>query len=476
MSTNKKKKALKAILIGAGARGRHSYGKWALKHQDKIQFIAVAEPRKARREGFAKEWNIPLEMQFQTWEELLNKEKGLLAEACLICTQDQMHVAPALKALEIGYHVLLEKPMATTEKECKQLVLAAEKANRQLRICHVARYTEMFSRVKKALKEGLIGNIININHSENVAYWHFPHGYVRGTWRKAADSSPVIIAKTCHDLDLLYWIVESPTKNIQSFGSLSFYRSENAPPGVPKRCTDGCPIADTCPWYAPRLYMTADPMIRITQRSKKRLLRFMGQLILNHPKFIKVLSHIIKPMKVFVNWQAWPATVITDDLSPEGKMKALRDGPWGRCVFHCDNDVPDHQTVNILFENGVTATMTMHGHSYLDGRWIRIDGTKGTLVGRFTYGGEKLVFYDHFHVKKKILWERDMSFSAHGGGDEALMASFIASMEGVNNELGDQKELTTARASLESHLMGFAAEKSRLENRVIDMSEMRLNK
>jgi len=376
-----------------------------------------------------------------------------------------------LKALELGYHVLLEKPMATTEEECKQLVFAAERANRQLRICHVARYTEMFLRIKKTIKDGILGDIININHSENVSYWHFPHGYVRGTWRRAADSSPIIIAKTCHDLDLLYWIVGSPTKYIQSFGELSYFRPENAPLGAPKRCTDGCPVEETCPWYAPRLYITAEPMIRITQRSKKWWLRFVGRLILNHRRFIKLLSHLIKPMKKFLNWDEWPATVITDDLSYEGKMKALRDGPWGRCVFQCDNDVPDHQTVNIQFENGVTATMTMHGHSFLDGRWIRIDGTKGTLMGFFTYGGEKLVFYDHFYVKEKILWESDITFSVHGGGDEALMASFITSLKSDKDEF--EKELTSARDSLESHLMGFAAEKSRLENRVVNMNELR---
>lgn len=465
------KKPLDAVLIGAGARGWHTYGRWALKNKDRIKFIAVAEPREARRQGFAKEWDISKKRQFTSWKDLLNEAIGKIADACVICTQDKMHTEPALKALQLGYHVLLEKPMATTKQECIELVKQAEKVGRQLRICHVARYTTMFSTIKHAINEGLIGDIINIIHSENVAYWHFPHGYVRGNWRKATDSSPVIIAKTCHDLDLLYWLVESPTKSVQSFGELSFYRTENAPKGAPDRCLDGCPVAETCPWYAPRLYIEAEPLIRITQRSKKWRLRFAGKLLLNHRKFVKFLSIFIKPLRNFLNWQYWPATVISDDLSVEGKIQALKSGPWGRCVFHCDNDVPDHQTVNIQFKNNVTATMTMHGHSYLDGRWIRISGTKGSLLGEFTYAGEKITYYDHRYVHEKVLWENDITFGAHSDGDSGLMESFVNSLLNEGSEREDP--LTSARASLESHLMGFAAEKSRLEHNVIDMDDFR---
>lgn len=457
--------------MGAGARGWHAYGNWALQHKNKIQFIAVAEPLKARREGFSEDWNIPRKNQFSTWKDLLNDDIGKIADVCFICTQDKMHTAPALKALELGYHVLLEKPMATTKKECIKLVDAAEETNRQLRICHVLRYTTFFSKIKQAINKGLIGDIININHSENVAYWHFAHSYVRGTWRRAEESSPIILAKTCHDLDILYWLVEASTRTVQSFGNLIFYTKENAPKDAPKRCLDGCTVADKCPWYAPRLYIEAEPLIRITQRSQRRWLRVMGRLIIKHRKCVKFLSHFIKSFKKFLNWQMWPATVISDDLSIEGKLKALRNGPWGRCVFHCDNNVPDHQTVNIEFENNVTATMTMQGHSFLDGRWIRISGTKGSLLGKFTYGGEKLIYYDHMFVHKKVLWKNDVTYGAHSDGDSGLMESFVNSL--LKSEASENDSLTSARASLEAHLMGFAAEKSRLNNRVISMDDFR---
>ncbi len=458
-----------AILVGAGARGWLAYGKWALKHSERLRFVAVAEPRKKRRMSFAIEWDILEQYQFETWTELLNSEIGKIADACLICTQDRMHTKPALKALELGYHVLLEKPMAPTVEECKQLVEASERAKSQLRVCHVMRYTTMLSKIKEIIQDGLIGNIITIQHSENVSPWHYAHAYVRGTWRREEESTPFLLAKSCHDLDVLYWLVESPTKSIQSYGNLSFYREENAPKGAPKRCTDGCPVAESCPWYAPRLYLYGEPLIRITQHSQKRWLRFLGRLILNHRRFIKALSYIIKPLKNILNWQYWPATVITDDLSMESKIKALRNGPWGRCVFHCDNNVMDHQTVNIEFENRVTATFTVHGFSFLDGRWIRISGTKGSLIGHFTYGGEKLTYYDHRHRHERILWKKDISFTAHSDGDSGLMESFTNSL--LEGEETNEESLTSARASLESHLMGFAAEQSRRENTVVEMSK-----
>ncbi|MHA1167739.1 MAG: Gfo/Idh/MocA family protein [Candidatus Hodarchaeales archaeon] len=244
---------VKAVLIGAGDRGQNVYGRWSLRHQEKLVFVAVAEPDAGRREKFAVDHGIPENRRFTSWEELL--DQGLLAKACLVCTQDQMHVEPAIKALRAGYHVLLEKPMAITAEGCKLLVQTAEETGKQLRICHVVRYTELFARMKKAVKDGLIGNIVNIEHSENIAYWHYAHSYVRGPWRRADEASPIILTKTCHDFDILYWLVESPVKHIQSFGELSFYCEKNAPSGAPKRCTDGCPVEETCPWYAPRFYV-----------------------------------------------------------------------------------------------------------------------------------------------------------------------------------------------------------------------------
>jgi len=432
----------------------------------------VAEPNPARREAFAREHGISPGRVYDDWRPML--EGPQLGEACLVCTQDRMHTEPALRALERGYNVLLEKPMAVTLDDCRALATAAERFGRELRVCHVARYTSFFSRLKKAVADGMVGTLLHIAHSENVAFWHFPHGYVRGHWRRAGLSSPVILAKTCHDLDLLYWIAVVPADSIHSFGDLSFFRRENAPPGAPARCTDGCPHAADCLWYAPRLYVTGEQLVAISRRAPGMLTRFAGRMVLDHPGAVGKLGAVLPPLRSLVDWDRWPATVITDDLSREGKMKALREGPYGRCVFRCDNDVPDHQTVNIRFEGGLTAVMTMQGLSYLDGRHVRIDGSKGTLEGSFTYAGEKLSFFDHRRLKEHVLWKQNMTGTSHGEGDAGLMASFVNSLTGAGTG-GAGEALTSARASLESHLMGFAAERSRLENRVVSMEEMRLS-
>ena len=196
--------------ISRGATGQGCLQDWALRHRQKIKFVAVAEPRPERRSLFASAHGIPPECCYRSWDELF--AAGKLADLCFVTTQDRHHTAPALGALELGYHVLLEKPMAVTEHDCRRLVAASEIAGRQLRVAHVLRYTKFFSTVKQALSRGLIGKIVNINHSENVSYWHFAHSYVRGNWRRADEASPVILAKTCHDLDLLYWLIGAPAQ------------------------------------------------------------------------------------------------------------------------------------------------------------------------------------------------------------------------------------------------------------------------
>ena len=228
---------------------------------------------------------------------------------------------------------------------------AAEERGRLLMICHVLRYTAFFSALHQILASGRLGRIITVEHRENVAYWHMAHSFVRGNWRNSQVESPMILAKCCHDMDILYWNL-GPVRRLSSFGSLSHYRPENAPPGAPERCTDGCPAADECPWYAPRLYLHGHT--------------------------------------------GWPVSVISEDLSQEARRRALETGPYGRCVYHCDNDVVDHQTVNLEFESGASGTLFMHGHSHEEGRTMRYDGTRATLRGRFGYGfGDSIEIHDH---------------------------------------------------------------------------------
>ncbi len=218
------------VLIGAGARGKDAYGRWIAHSASKAKLIAVAEPRDSRRRECSSQHRIPDGVQFKDWHGLI--EKGRIADACIVATQDQDHVTPALAAIAAGYHVLLEKPMAVTAEDCRALVSASEKAGVALRICHVLRYTRFFSAIKHAIDSGMLGQIASIRHSENVSYWHYAHSFVRGNWRSAAGSSPMILAKSCHDLDVLCWLAGARPRAVQSLGSQEYFRADKAPPGA----------------------------------------------------------------------------------------------------------------------------------------------------------------------------------------------------------------------------------------------------
>lgn len=465
--------AIKAVLIGAGNRGMTIYGNFALNYPEKLNFIAVAEPIKHRREKFAQLHKIPEDFQFEEWHELLNHKK--LGDLVCIATQDQMHIEPALKAIEVGYDVLLEKPMAHTLNGCVEIVKKAEEKDKILGIAHVLRYTNFFSKIKENIDKGILGNVINITHRENVSWFHMAHSFVRGNWGNEQDSSPMILAKCCHDLDILYWLVGEKPKTLQSIGSLRHFKEENAPEGAPQYCLDGCPAKDNCLYYAPRIYVDIEPIIQVVKKSDNGLFKFFANLRKNHLGILKIFTTLIPPLRELRYWKAWPIeplyhNVEHEDYSDKAKLEILKDSPYGRCVYHCDNDVVDHQLVNIEFENGVTANLCMHGFSEKEGRTIRIDGTKATLFGDFSMSGEKIWICDHLTGEEKLIYEQKLSLrmASHGGGDENFIDSFLQTLRSRKAE-----PLTSARASLESHLMAFAAENSRLNESVINMIEFK---
>jgi predicted dehydrogenase len=459
---------IQTILIGAGQRGADAYGPYALQHPDEIKFVAVAEPNPQRRARFAEQHNISPELQFEDWEPLLAKPQ--LGEAALICTQDQQHTAPTLAALKAGYDVLLEKPMATTLEDCQKLVRTAEETNRQLHICHVLRYTSHFSRLREVIQSGVLGQIANVHHRENVSFWHMAHSFVRGNWRNMAASSPMILAKCCHDLDILIWLLDDRCQTLSSVGSLLHYRPENAPVGATKRCTDGCPAAESCPFYAPRIYLEMEPIWKNEAAARTGFERWALQNQVKNPPLIKALSRAIPKLREITEYHGWPRSVITDEISTEGILTALQEGPYGRCVYYCDNDVVDHQVVSMQFEGGTSVTLTMHGHSYLEGRSTRIEGSKATLFAYFGLDGDRIEVHDHRSGQKTAYDTRPTGDSGHGGGDFGLIAAFVRAL---HNE-GAGAALTTARISLESHLMAFAAEDARLGEKVIRMEDYRL--
>ncbi|NOU88560.1 gfo/Idh/MocA family oxidoreductase [Paenibacillus sp. LMG 31460] len=410
-----------AVLVGAGQRGAGAYASYALKYPDQIQFVAVAEIDPVRRKQFMLEHNIPAEHGYESWELLLAKPK--LADAMLVCTQDQMHFIPACKALQGGYHVLLEKPMSPDPLECIILGEIAESYQRVFSICHVLRFTDFFKTIKKLLQQDRIGRLITIQHTENVEYAHYAHSFVRGNWRKSKESSPMILAKSCHDMDILLWLADANCTKIASFGSLTHFLKENAPKGAPKMCLDGCPVQDECPYYAPKIYIERDDWIN----------------------------------KVF-------RTIVSSDSSDEGVLHALKEGPYGRCVYHCDNDVVDHQVVNMEFDNGVTVAFTMSAFTFEGGRSLKLMGSNGQIRADMERNEIEIT---SFLTGEKELIHLESPQEGHGGGDEGIMEDFVRLVRQDGNAAG----LTSAHVSVQSHLMAFAAEKSRLENCVIQMDE-----
>jgi predicted dehydrogenase len=412
-------KQVKVAVIGAGQRG-NGYASYALRNPHEIQIVAIADPDRERREQFQARHNISADQSHENWQDLLAQPK--LADAVIICTQDRMHFAPAMEALQAGYHVMLEKPMSPVPAECIAMGQAAQEYDRIFLICHVLRYTPFFSTIKQLVDDGNIGRLISIQHNENVGYWHYGHSYVRGNWRNSDESSPMVLAKSCHDLDIILWLVGADCVNISSFGALTHFKAENAPKDAPLRCLDGCPVAESCQYYAPRLYLTGN--------------------------------------------DGWPASAISNDLSYEGLYKALLEGPYGRCVYHCDNNVVDHQVVNMEFANEVTAAFTMSAFTSHISRTLKLMGTRGEI--RATMEKDEIEVTDFVSGTRHIIeLNHPGGMQGHGGGDFGVMREFL---QLVRNDVR-QTGLTSASISVQSHLMAFAAEKARLEKKVINLQE-----
>jgi len=415
----KQMKPVTSILIGAGLRGGYVYSQYALDYPNEFKIVAVAEPDPDRRAIFSKKHNIPKEFQFKSYKDLLKKDK--IADCAMVCTQDQMHFEPVITALKKGYHVLCEKPMSPYKDEIIKMGKVAKEYDRILSICHVLRYSPFFSKIKALLVENKIGRLMTIQHIEEVGYWHHAHSFVRGNWRNSEESSPMILQKCCHDMDILLWLADSSCKKISSFGNLSYFSKENAPDGAPPYCMDGCAHYDECPFYAPRFY-------------------------LEHSKAIE--DGLIY--------------AITDYTDSEHIIDALKKGPYGRCVFHSDNTVVDHQTVEIEFCNQVTASFLMTAFTNKCARRIRLMGTKGEIKGDMEAG---IIEVTEFINGTNEIIKLHTPTKGHSGSDMNMMKDFVRIIgEG-------RKGKTNADISVESHLMALAAEEARLNDVVVDFKQ-----
>ena len=448
------------LLLGAGDRGR-VYTDWILRHAGRLRVVGVAEPDEARREYIRKAHHLPAGACFSDWQDALAAD--LSADAVIVSTQDQLHTGPAVSSLEQGLHVLLEKPMAPTRQEV--LTIAAAGAAGSLTICHVLRYSSFFNAVKGVVAGGALGDIQSIFHAENVSYYHFAHSYVRGNWRNSDTSSPLILAKSCHDLDILCWIAASAPVQVSSTAGQGHFIAANAPSGGPARCSDGCSVASTCLYEAERTYLRGVPLKTAVGRGSGPL-ALAARLGVAHPRLAAGLPGLSR----YAVWKEWPTSTITSNLTTDGIRAALRDGPYGRCVYRCDNNQPDHQDTIITFANGITATFRLHGRSHEEGRTLRIDGSKATLRGKFG-SGTVLELHPHGSTRTvNVPVKGDVL--GHSEADDGLMEAWSMMVSSADDArpVTDECLSTDGATSLASHLLAFAAHESAVTGRTQDVT------
>lgn len=403
-------------LLGAGNRGRGIFGAYALAKPDQCRFVAVAETDPIKRRAFAEAHGIPPERQFASDTELL--AQPMLCQGLIVATLEDRRVEPILRGLELGYAVLSEKPLGCTFEDALRICDAANRYDGIFIVCHQMRYQQGFATIKHMLDSGEYGDIITVQHSENLSYHHMAHSFVRGFFGNDR-LTPMILAKSCHDMDILRHLVGVAPRRISSFGSLSHFRPENAPQGAPDYCLDGCPAEAQCPYHVSKIYLTDE--------TDPAYLRQMG---------------------------------VVDDRSLVAEM--LRTHPFGRCVYHCDNNVVDHQVVQIEFEGGVTASFTMAGHNYHERRICKISCTNGEIIYD---GSERVVRAWTFSPQREMVVRPLDIKGTHGGSDRIIMDAFVRAIRQGSNE----GLLTSARTALESHLMAHAAEAARREHTVVDL-------
>lgn len=411
---------VRLALIGAGDRG-NSYARWTLAHPDRARVVAVAEPDPDRRERFAAAHGIGASATYDDWAGLL-ADDSLDVDAVIIATQDAGHAAPAALAARRGLHIMLEKPLAPTAAECVRIVEAVRTADVMLAVCHVLRYAPYTRLVKHLIDAGAIGEVVSVQHHEPVGFWHQAHSFVRGNWRREDLSSFMLLAKSCHDIDWLQHIVGRDIARVSSFGGLRHFRPEHRPAGAADRCLD-CAVEPDCPYSAPRLYRA-----RLADG--------------NH---------------------GWPLSVVTPVFTEQALTEALREGPYGRCVYACDNDVVDHQVVAMEFDGGVSASFTMNAFNTGGHRRTRVFGTRGELV----CDAVSVTVHD-FVTGAATSHDPATAGGAdaaggHGGGDAGLMDAFTAAVA-----TGDRSLILSGPAqTLNSHLATFAAERARREGTVV---------
>lgn len=413
---------MKLALVGAGQRGM-IYAEYAY-HSKRAEIVAVVEPNEERRKAAGDKLHISEDKLFKSVEELY--ALGKIADAIIIASMDRDHYKHTMKALELGYHILLEKPISPNPRECLEIQKKANETNRYVIVCHVLRYTNFFATIKEIIDSNELGKVISIQHNENIGNYHMAHSFVRGNWRRSDLASSLIMQKSCHDMDILTWLVDSKAQRISSYGNLTYFKEANAPIGSTDRCLT-CPVAQDCRFDVRKAYLPV-----------------AGN---------------------------WPATLISQNQTQESILEALETSPYGRCVYRCDNDVCDNQVALIEFKNGVTVSFNLSAFTNRMCRTIKVMCEHGEIRGD---DGSNVIEVTHFAPNGVDQYDQRVIHpgiveGAHGGGDVGLMTDFLNLLENDSNT-----SRSSINMSVESHIMACAAEKSRLSGQIIDIDGMKL--
>jgi predicted dehydrogenase len=416
MTKEKSNNTIRVAVIGAGVRGTTLARKLSSSEFGAV-ISAVAEPDEEKRYSFAQEFNLPNKAIFKGWVDLTNNLGD--CNAAIIATLDNQHAGPAIACLNRDWHILLEKPLADNFKDCSLIAKTQKERKKVVAVCHTLRFMEGFRKVKEILSSGSIGNLIHIEHMEAIGHLRFAHNYVRGRWAKERENTFLLLHKCSHDIDYINWLFTEPCLRVSSFGSLKYFTPANAPKGSTKRCLDGCIVRDNCLYSAPDIYVNAP---------------------LNE----------------------WPARDICRIHTKDEHLNAIKNGPFGVCVWHADNDVVDHQVVMMEFDGGATATCTLSGYSATNGRRIRLQGTNGEIIFDEETG---TISSTRFTSQKTEVTKIDAPGSYHPE-DQNIVDEWLSSIINSTSVTVDACE------ALRTHAVVFAAEISRKENRTVEMSEL----
>ena len=417
-------------IAGFGDRGS-TYASMQKLFPDKMKVVAVADLNPRKVEKARKLYDIPEENCFASAEEMLAQPK--LADVMVVSTMDRQHVGHAIPALRKGYNILMEKPISPELAKCQEILEVSKECPGKFVVCHVLRYTVFYNTLKELISSGRIGDVVTICANENVGYWHQAHSFVRGNWRNSQETSPMILQKSCHDMDILTWLLGKKCKSVSSIGSTQLFKPERAPEGAALRCLDGCKAKESCVFDAEKIYVTS-------------------------------------PKTGCLQGTSWLAGVLSLEATQESTYQALREGPYGRCVYHCDNDVVDHQQTNLLMEDGSTISFTMCAFTEDCYRTFKAMGTKGEIEADMK---SNLIRVREFGKEEEIIDIGKLSsdLKGHGGGDSGIVQDFL---EMLLTDAQPNERTTTLEHSMESHFIALAAEESRLHGgQVVDLESFK---